>query len=84
LFAAAAQEQRALVTRDVRDFRPVARETWAAGGMSFGLVLVSRGRPSKGAWLVAALDRLLSELPADDDLVVRRGGEVWVGPLDSP
>jgi hypothetical protein len=69
-----------VVTLDVSDFRPVAREALAAGGMSFGLVLASRGGPSRGAPLLAALDQLLRDLPSDDDLAVRRGGEVWLGP----
>jgi hypothetical protein len=28
-----------------------------------------------------ALDRLLRELPGDDDLVTQRGGEYWLKPL---
>jgi hypothetical protein len=81
VFDAATVERRAVVTLDVRGFRAVAREALAAGDMSYGLVLVSPGPSSRGAPLLAALDQLLRELPADDDVVVRRGGEVWVGPL---
>jgi uncharacterized protein DUF5615 len=78
VFAAAARERRAVVTVDVGDSRAVAVAALASGGSSFGLVLVSPGRYSGGGPLLAALDQLLRELPADDDLVVRRGGEVWL------
>jgi predicted nuclease of predicted toxin-antitoxin system len=81
VFAAAVQERRAVVTLDFRGFRALARQALVQGSPSFGLVLVPRGRSSWRVAIVDALDRLLRELPGDDDLVVRRGGEVWLGPL---
>jgi hypothetical protein len=79
VFAAATRERRAIVTIDARGFRALVRDVLVAGGESFGLVLVPPGRPSSGVPLLAALDQLLRELPADDDLIVRQGGEVWLG-----
>jgi Domain of unknown function (DUF5615) len=82
VFEAATKERRAVVTLDAGDFRPVAREALAAGQTCYGLVLVSPAPSARGAPLLAALDRLLRELPGDDDIVRLRGGEVWLRLLD--
>jgi predicted nuclease of predicted toxin-antitoxin system len=79
VFAAAVRERRAVVTRDFRGFRALVQLALFRGSPTFGLVLVPRGWSSRRAALVSALDQLLRELPADDDLVARRGGEVWLG-----
>jgi predicted nuclease of predicted toxin-antitoxin system len=80
IFAGAVRERRAVVTVDFRGFRAMSRETSLRGSPSFGLILVPRGRSSRLGALVEALDQLLRELPGDDDLVRRRGGEVWLQP----
>jgi len=44
VFLAAQQEQRAIVTENVRDFRLIAREWEAKGIVHFGLVLTTNRR----------------------------------------
>jgi hypothetical protein len=78
LFAAAGRERRAVVTLDFRGFRELAQDALLRASPSFGLVLVPPRRSSRHAALMRELDRLLRELPGDDDLVTRRGGEVWL------
>jgi predicted nuclease of predicted toxin-antitoxin system len=65
--------QRAVVTENVRDFRPLAEALLAAGGSHCGLVLTTEKRwPRRdpGA-LIAALDHMLKstpEQPVDSEL----------------
>jgi hypothetical protein len=84
LFTAATAERRAIVTLDHRGFRVLAQEASRRGLPGFGVVLVPRRGPSsrvasRGA-LVAALERLMRQLPGDEDLIARRGGEAWLEP----
>ena len=72
-------EQRAVVTANLRDFRPLHVELVAAGaeghtGMvfvpaSFRLTRAATGR------IVEALETRLAEFPGDEDLV---NGETWI------
>jgi predicted nuclease of predicted toxin-antitoxin system len=77
--ALARAERRAIVTKNVRDFRPLHTELVAAHGEGHvGMVLVPANVPrTKGATghLVAALEAKLLEYPADDDLA---NGETWI------
>lgn len=71
----ACDQGRAVVTENVRDYRPLAQGRLAAGGSHCGLVLTTEKRwpRSKVGALVAALDRLLAatqEQPFD--------GELWL------
>jgi hypothetical protein len=69
ILAAALHEERALVTENVRDFRPLERELLAASGFHHaGLVYTSnrqfpRGDPGTTGRLVRALDALLRDGP---------------------
>lgn len=69
----ACDEGRAVVTENVRDYRPLAEARLATGGSHSGLVLTTGKRwprSSIGA-LIAALDRLLTttrEQPVDQEL----------------
>jgi Domain of unknown function (DUF5615) len=78
VFRAAADERRAVVTHDLGGFRLLVQEAALKGWPNYGVVLVPRGRSSRLAALTAALDRLLTDLPRDDDLVRQHGGEVWL------
>jgi predicted nuclease of predicted toxin-antitoxin system len=82
VFVAGAAEGRAVVTIDVKGFRQLAADASRRGAPTRGIVLVPRRRFSRTAEkseaIVVALDRLMRELPGDDDLVARRGGEVWL------
>jgi hypothetical protein len=79
-FAAAPNERRVIVTRDVADFRPLIADALSSSTPTYGLVCVPRryalSRQGIGA-LVGALDGLLKSLPGDD-AVIRRGGEIWL------
>ncbi len=82
-FTSLSEERRAIVTRDLSDFRPLLAQALRSGAATYGLVLVPRrfalSRTGVGRF-VRALDALLKEHP-DDDSIVRQGGELW---LDDP
>ncbi len=64
IFLAAQNEERAVVTENVRDFRPLAREWQAMGKVHFGLVLTTnrrfpRARSRTAGRLVRALGDLI-------------------------
>lgn len=75
----ARREHRAIVTNNVRDFRPLHTELVAAGkeghaGMVFVRASVPRTKAATGQ-LVAALEAKLVEYPGDEDLA---NGETWI------
>lgn len=75
----AMQDRRAVVTYDVADFRRVALERLSTEEHHYGVVLLTRrrfphGKRHNGA-LIAALRRLLEEMPTDDVLADR---EWWL------
>ena len=79
VFAAAQAEERAVVTENVRDFRPIAREWEAAGRLHHGVVLTSnrrypRARPGTIGRLVTNLARLAREAVSDEP----SNEEVWL------
>lgn len=78
----ASSEGRAVVTNNIRDFRPLASERLAQGRSHGGLILLpsarTRTRTSVPA-LAAAIEGVLREHP--DGL---KGSERWIGPLSSP
>jgi predicted nuclease of predicted toxin-antitoxin system len=80
-FASAPAERRAIVTRDVGDFRPLLTEAMRHGVETYGLVCVPRRYRSTRATIgriVSALKELLTTHPDDDDLMRRYGGEYWL------
>lgn len=79
-FVTAADERRALVTRDVGDLRPLLRAAQREGRSTCGLVCVSRSFAATKAGtarLVAALEEFLQSHPGESDLVAE-GGEHWL------
>lgn len=82
-FAAQHDQRRAIVTRDLADFRPLLEAALRGGASTYGLVCVSHrfslNRAQVGR-IVRALEVLLTAHPADD-AVIRLGGEIW---LDDP
>lgn len=79
-FASLPDEQRAIVTRDLGDFRPLLAEALRRGSSTYGLVCVpARFRLNRDGIgrLVAALDALLRAYP-EVDAAVSLGGEVWL------
>ncbi len=80
IFLASQQEQRAIVTENVRDFRPLAQEWQAMGMVHFGLVLTTnqrfpRSRPRTHGRLVTALGSLLD---AEAESYVASNREIWL------
>ena len=75
----ARRERRAIVTNNLRDFRPLHHEAIVPGGSGhFGMVFVPAGyrrtRADVGR-IVIALERKLDEYPGEQDLA---GGETWL------
>lgn len=77
--ALARAERRAIVTNNVRDYRPLHAELVAGDGEGHaGMVFVPANMPRTKAatgQLVVALEAKLAEYPGDDDLA---NGEAWI------
>jgi hypothetical protein len=79
-FASLPAEQRAIVTRDLADFRPLLAEELRRGGKTYGLVCVPGRFPLNQdgiGRLVRALDSLLLANPGAD-AAIALGGEIWL------
>jgi hypothetical protein len=79
VLALARAGHRALVTNNLRDFRPLHNEAISPGGAGhFGMIFMPgsyrRTRADMGN-LVAALEAILSQYPGDSDLA---NGEAWL------
>jgi hypothetical protein len=75
----AATEERAAITNNVKDFRPLADERLAQGRSHAGLILLPSKRTRTRAAvtpLAGAIEKVLHDHP--DWLL---GGEGWIGPL---
>lgn len=80
LLEVATREERALITNNIKDFRPLAAELLAEGREHAGLILVPSTRVRTRAaiaGLARAIEKLLHDHP--DGLA---GSERWIGPLD--
>jgi hypothetical protein len=79
VLALARAEHRALVTNNLRDFRPLHHEAITSGGAGhFGMIFMPGGyrrtRADTGR-IVAALEVILASCPGEEDL---RNGEAWL------
>jgi Domain of unknown function (DUF5615) len=77
-FASLPEEQRAIVTRDLADFRPLLANELRRGGTTYGLVCVPRrfaGNRGAIGRFVRSLDALLHARPEVDALIAL-GGEI--------
>ncbi len=75
----ATSEVRAVVTNNIKDFRPLAAEWLAQGRTHAGLILLPSSRTRTRMAVVAladAIERLLSDHPEG-----LSGSERWIGPL---
>lgn len=75
----ASSELRAVVTNNIKDFRPLAAEWLARGRTHAGLIVLPSSRTrtrTAVAALADALEGVLSEHPAG-----LSGSERWIGPL---
>ena len=77
--ALARAEQRAIVTANLRDFRPLHAELVAAGRESHAGMMFVRASfwltPAATGQIVTALEARLAEYPGDGDLA---NGETWI------
>lgn len=81
IFEVAAAEKRAVITNNVKDFRPIGAERLARGESHAGLILLPSTRArTRGAVerLADAIDRIFTEHP--DGLAA---AERWIPPLTS-
>ena len=79
VFETACREGRAVVTNNIKDFRPLAAEWLAQGRNHSGLILLPSSRTrtrSAVAVLAAAIEGILRAQP--DGIA---GSERWIGPL---
>lgn len=79
LLEVATEEERAVITNNVKDFRPLAAARLAEGRSHAGLILVPSARSrtrAAAAPLAAAVRRLLDDHPGG-----LAGSEQWVGTL---
>jgi predicted nuclease of predicted toxin-antitoxin system len=79
LFEVATREERALITNNIKDFRPLAAELLAEGREHAGLILVPSTRVRTRAAIAAlagVIEKLLHDHP--DGLA---SSERWIGPL---
>ncbi len=79
VLALARAEHRALVTNNLRDFRPLHHEAITPGGTGhFGMIFIPgsyrRTRADTGR-IIAALEAILAQYPGDKDLA---NGEAWL------
>ena len=79
VLALARAEHRALVTNNLRDFRPLHHEAITPGGAGhFGMIFMPGGyrrtRADAGR-IVVALEVILASCPGEEDL---RNGEAWL------
>ena len=79
VFEIASSEGRALVTNNIKDFRPLAAEWLAKGRMHPGLILLPSARTRTRAAVPALAAAVEAILRAHPDGIA--GGERWVGPL---
>jgi predicted nuclease of predicted toxin-antitoxin system len=76
---AASAEGRAVVTNNIKDFRPLAAERLATGGTHPGLVLLPSARSRNRAAVGALADRIEQVLRDHPDGL--GDSEYWIGPL---
>ncbi len=78
---AADAEDRAVITNNIKDFRPIAAEWLAQGRTHPGLILLPSARTRTRFAVPALAETIGSILRAHPDGL--RGSERWVGPLEA-
>ena len=80
-FASLPDQQRAIVTRDLGDFRPLLADALRRGTPTYGIVCVPHRFPLRRdtiGRIVQALAALLDAHP-EPDAIIQQGGEIWLG-----
>ena len=79
IFEVAISESRAVVTNNIKDFRPLAAEWLAQGRVHAGLILLPSTRTRTRNTIAAVADAIEKVLRDHPDGL--RGSERWIGPL---
>jgi predicted nuclease of predicted toxin-antitoxin system len=75
-------EERAVVTNNIKDFRPLAAEWLAQGRVHAGLILLPSARTRTRHAIAAIADAIETVLRDHPDGLT--GSERWIGPLPEP
>ena len=79
IFKAACIENRAVITNNIKDFRPIAAQWLAQGRVHAGLILLPSSRARTRDASVMLADRIAGVLRANPDVLA--GSERWIGRL---
>jgi hypothetical protein len=79
IFEVACSEDRAVITNNIRDFRPLAAQWLAQGRVHAGLILLPSSRARTRAAITVLADRIASVLRDNPDGLA--SSERWIGPL---
>jgi uncharacterized protein with PIN domain len=75
----ASAESRAVITNNIKDFRPLAAEWLAQGRVHAGLILLPSTRTRTRASIAMLADRISTVLRNNPDGL--SGSERWIGPI---
>jgi len=79
IFEVACSEDRAVITNNIKDFRPLAAQWLAQGRVHAGLILLPSSRTRTRAAITMLADRIASILRDNPDGLA--SSERWIGPL---
>jgi predicted nuclease of predicted toxin-antitoxin system len=79
IFEVACSEDRAVITNNIKDFRPLAAQRLAQGRVHAGLILLPSSRTRTRATIALLADRIASVLRDNPDGLA--SSERWIGPL---
>lgn len=81
IFEVACREDRAVITNNIKDFRPLAAQWLAQGQVHGGLILLPSARTRTRAATTMLADRIASILQDNPDGLA--SSERWISPLPS-
>ncbi len=81
IFEVACREDRAVITNNIKDFRPLAAQWLAQGRVHGGLILLPSARTRTRAATTMLADRIASILQDNPDGLT--SSERWISPLPS-
>jgi hypothetical protein len=82
IFEVACSDDRAVITNNIKDFRPLAAQWLSRGRVHAGLILLPSSRTRTRAGITMLADRIASVMRDNPDGLA--SSERWVGPLPRP
>lgn len=79
IFEIACSEDRAVITNNIKDFRPLAAQWLAQGRIHAGLILLLSSRTRTRAAITVLADRIATVMRDNPDGLA--SSERWIGPL---